>query len=165
MARCTAHAKRTGKPCRKHARTGYTVCSKHGAGTKARPGGRPIVHGAYSRFLRPEEVVDFLYFREHFDLNDDLAFATTKVYHAVDKVELSQLAGLLHVPSKIALRRKQLLEGLVIKVDIDTAFLDALVTRMLRYVPDPTHQAELRAFLASYSGADAAHPFGPAADA
>lgn len=134
-------------------------------GQARRPGGRPPIHGAYSRFLHRDEVVDFAYFREHFDLTDDLAFATTKILHAVDKVELSQLPAFLDVPSKIALRRKQVMEGFVLKIDIDTAFLDALVTRIVRYVPDPTHQAELRRFLESYTGEAAVGPYGPAAEA
>ncbi|MDO8674418.1 MAG: hypothetical protein Q7O66_23675 [Dehalococcoidia bacterium] len=45
---CVAH-KKNGEQCRKSARLGYRVCSHHGAGFKARPGGRPITNGKYSR--------------------------------------------------------------------------------------------------------------------
>lgn len=51
--RCSAKSKRSGLRCKRPASrkpTGgyYEVCSMHGAGTKARPGGRPIEHGMYS---------------------------------------------------------------------------------------------------------------------
>lgn len=36
--RCTAKAKRTGKPCRAPAVRGWTVCRMHGAGGGAKPG-------------------------------------------------------------------------------------------------------------------------------
>lgn len=50
---CTAKAKRTGERCKRWAVTGYTVCQVHGAGSpfKGRPGGRPPIHGRYSKHL------------------------------------------------------------------------------------------------------------------
>lgn len=53
---CTAHNKRTGGQCKKHAVTGYSVCNVHGAGSpkQGRPGGRPIgptTQGRYSKYL------------------------------------------------------------------------------------------------------------------
>lgn len=47
--RCTARSKRTGLRCHHWASQGYTVCHMHGAGTHARPGGRPLTHGRHSR--------------------------------------------------------------------------------------------------------------------
>ena len=37
-ARCTAHSKRTGLPCRNPAVRGWKVCRVHGAGGGAKPG-------------------------------------------------------------------------------------------------------------------------------
>lgn len=56
---CMAHVplydgsgNRTGeRPCRQAATRGGSVCHKHGLGTRDKPGGRPIVHGRYSRTL------------------------------------------------------------------------------------------------------------------
>lgn len=44
--RCTAHARGTGRQCRAWAVRGERVCQVHGAG-----GGRPIIHGRYSKAL------------------------------------------------------------------------------------------------------------------
>src|SRR5262245_7463361 len=113
MPQCTAKAKRTGQRCGLWARHGYTVCRVHGAGKKANPGGRPITHGRYSKFLTQEEQVDFDEFKKNFDITEDLAFAATKTYHAAGHVKPEQLPSLLEVPSKIAERRKRILEGYV----------------------------------------------------
>ena len=45
-SRCTARSKRTGEPCKRSPAPGWGVCKMHGAG-----GGRPIVHGRYSKVL------------------------------------------------------------------------------------------------------------------
>ena len=79
MPQCTARAKRSGQRCQLPARPGYAVCRVHGAGKGAKRGGRPITHGRYSKFLRPEEVEDFEAFKQEFDLNADLALAATKI--------------------------------------------------------------------------------------
>ena len=123
MVQCRATAKKTGQQCRRAARRGFPVCIVHGAGQRAKRGGRPIVHGRYSKFLQPEEVEDFEHFKAHFDLTEDLAFAATKTYHAAGKVKPEHLPSLLEIPSKIAERRKRLLEGMTLKLDIDVAFL------------------------------------------
>jgi hypothetical protein len=125
----------------------------HGAGKGAKRGGRPIVHGRYSKFLQPEEVEDFEAFKAHFDLTEDLAFAATKTYHAAGKVKPEQLPSLLEVPSKIAERRKRVLEGVTLKLDVDVAFLGEFVQKVLTYVPDITAQNELLAFVESHLGA------------
>jgi hypothetical protein len=149
---CTAKAKRTGERCRRYARVGYPVCIKHGAGQKDKYGGRPPVHGRYSKFLTPEEQVDFEAFKAHFDLTEDLAFAATKTYHAAGKVKPEQLPALLEVPSKIAERRKRVLEGVVLKVEVDVAFLREFVVKVLAYVNDPAAQDELLAYVESHLG-------------
>jgi hypothetical protein len=155
MARCTAQAKRSGQRCRLHARRNYQVCRVHGAGKKAKPGGRPPTHGRYSRFLNPEEVEDFEAFKASFDLTEDLAFAATKVYHAAGKVKPEHLGSLLEVPSRIAERRKRVLEGIVLKVDVDVEFLQTFIAKVLEYVTNPRDQDDLLAFAESYLGESA----------
>jgi hypothetical protein len=152
MPRCRAKAKRTGEQCKRLARLGYPVCSEHGAGKGAKRGGRPIVHGRYSKFLQPDEMEDFEAFRQSFDLTEDLAFAATKTYHAAGKVKPEQLPGLLEIPSKIAERRKRVLEGVVLKLDIDATFFQTFVAKVLTYVDNPADQAELLAFVEHYLG-------------
>jgi hypothetical protein len=124
----------------------------HGAGKGAKRGGRPIVHGRYSKFLQPEEVEDFEAFKTQFDLTEDLAFAATKVYHASTKVDPEKLPALLEVPSKIAARRKAILEGTTLKLEMDVDFLRTFVAKVLEYVTDPQAQDALLAYLAGYLG-------------
>src|SRR5262249_263388 len=134
----------------------------HGAGKGAKRGGRPVIHGRYSKFLQPDEVEDFETFTQHFDLTEDLAFAATKTYHAAGKVKPEQLSSLLEVPSKIAERRKRILEGVTLKVDVDVDFLRMFVAKVLTYVTDSAAQADLLAYLrqhlgeAAFGGDDAA---------
>jgi hypothetical protein len=152
---CTAKAKRSGARCLLTARDGYSVCRVHGAGKGAKRGGRPPVHGLYSKyrkFLTPEEVEDFEAFKANFDLTEDLAYAATKTYHAAGKVKPEQLPSLLEVPSKIAERRKRILEGVTLKLDVDIVFLRDFVVKVLAYVPDPTAQDELLTYVESHLG-------------
>jgi hypothetical protein len=165
MAQCTAHAKRSGQRCLLPARPGYPVCRVHGAGKGKKRGGRPVVHGRYSKFLRPEEVEDFETFKQHFDVTEDLAFAATKVYHAASRVRPEQLPSLLEVPSKIAERRKRVLEGVTLKLDVDVAFLREFVVKVLSYVHDPTAHAELLAYVEAALGEAPGAGDAPAADA
>jgi hypothetical protein len=153
---CKATSKRTGIRCQKHARTGFPVCEVHGAGKGAKRGGRPPKHGAYTtKFLRPEQVEDFEYFRQHFSLDDDLAFAATKAYHAVESADVAQLARILEVPSKIAERRKRILEGVTLKLDVDTNFIRGFVAKVMEHVTDPAAQADIFAYLRQHMGDDA----------
>jgi hypothetical protein len=155
VSQCTAKSKKSGERCRRRARAGYPVCIMHGAGKGAKRGGRPPVHGRYSKFLSPDEQVDFEEFKKHFDLTEDLAFAATKTYHAASQVKPEQLPTLLEVPSKIAERRKRVLEGVTLKVDLDVDFLRTFVAKVLTYVPDPTAQERLLTFVEGYLGESA----------
>jgi hypothetical protein len=153
LPQCRATAKRTGQRCKRYVRRGFPVCIKHGAGQKSRKGGRPVVHGRYSKFLTPEETEDFEEFKQSFDLTEDLAFAATKVYHAAGKVDPEKLPSLLEVPSRIAMRRKQILEGVVLRVDVDMVFLREFIAKVLTYVTDPGAQADLLTFVEKHLGA------------
>jgi hypothetical protein len=57
MPTCHAH-NRDGTLCKAPAVAGYPVCRMHGAGSphEGRPGGRPIVHGAYSKVVKREDI-------------------------------------------------------------------------------------------------------------
>ena len=111
MSQCTARAKATGARCRCRARAGYVVCGLHGAGRGTKRGGSPIKHGRYSKFLQPEEVEDFETFKQSFDLNEDLAFAATKTYHAAAKVKPEQLPSLLKHRARLPLGVSRSLKG------------------------------------------------------
>lgn len=52
---CAATARRSGKRCTNLAVTNFSVCRMHGAGSLAKPGGRPPTHGRYSK-LKQEEL-------------------------------------------------------------------------------------------------------------
>ena len=92
MAQCTATVRRTGERCRRRAVTGYNVCQVHGAGSpkKGRPGGRPIIHGRYSKKL-PERL------REKYEesrsdpellaLRDELALCDTRLEDLLGRVD------------------------------------------------------------------------------
>jgi hypothetical protein len=150
---CTAKAKGSGQRCKLTARDGYPVCGVHGAGKGAKRGGRPITHGRYSKFLTTEEQVDFEEFKRNFDLTEDLAFAATKTYHAAGLVKPEQLPSLLEVPSKIAERRKRVLEGVTLKLEVDIDFLRSFVAKVLTYVREPTDQERLLAYVETTLGA------------
>jgi len=124
----------------------------HGAGKGPHRGGRPPIHGYYSKFLPPEEAEDFAHFQAHFSLDDDLACAVTKTYHAAGKVKPEQLPSLLEVPSKIAERRKRVLEGVTLKLDVDVAFLRGFVQKVMEHVTDPQARHDLLAYLQGHLG-------------
>jgi hypothetical protein len=127
----------------------------HGAGKGSKRGGRPSSHGAYERYLRPEQVEDFEHFRQHFSLDDDLAFAATKAYHASKVATPGQLPHILEVPSKVAERRKRILEGVTLKLDVDVAFIRAFVAKVMEHVQNPSAQADIFSFLKEHMGDDA----------
>jgi hypothetical protein len=128
----------------------------HGAGHGAKRGGRPPVTGRHSKFLTPDEQVDFEEFKRNFDLTEDLAFAATKTYHAAGQVKPEQLPSLLEVPSKIAERRKRVLEGVTLKLEVDIDFLRSFVGKVLTYVRDPADQERLLTYVETTLGAIAA---------
>ncbi len=59
--RCQSPKSNTGSKvqCERAASQGYSVCSKHGAGTKERPGGRPPIHGRFSKKLPASLIEQF----------------------------------------------------------------------------------------------------------
>lgn len=62
--------KKNGDPCGRWARDGYDVCPNHGAGTVARPGGRPVKTGLHSKALKKKLKEKIQRYRESKTLTD-----------------------------------------------------------------------------------------------
>ncbi len=87
MERCKATSKRTGTQCQNAAVRGFTVCRFHGAGSKDKPGGRPVIHGRYSKFL-PERLAG-----RYSEALDDAKLLELRDEVALMGVRLSELVG------------------------------------------------------------------------
>ena len=85
---CRAKSKQSGEQCRRPARTGYPVCSMHGAGSGDRhPGDANLKHGKYSRFLRmslTELQQQYLDNEEPQDLSNELAMLRALLQHLME---------------------------------------------------------------------------------
>ena len=92
---CTAKAKSTGERCRRIAVNGYTVCQVHGAGSpnKGRPGGRPIVHGRYSKRL-PERLAgkyeEAARDPELLALRDEIALIDARIGELLERIDTGE---------------------------------------------------------------------------
>ena len=148
MAKCTAHSKRTGEPCRNNAVKGYRVCRMHGAGSphKGRPGGRPIVHGAYSKAVREQEIPTLEELRAlGVGLESEVALARLQLHRALEWVG-KQCDGKrcpqevvdrrLDLVSKVAERCKRVADGIQVRI-VDEAGVDRIVEVIERHVRDP----------------------------
>lgn len=62
--------KKNGEQCGRWARDGYEVCPMHGAGTIARPGGRPVKTGMHSKALKRKLKEKVQRYRESDTLTD-----------------------------------------------------------------------------------------------
>lgn len=99
MAQCTAKAKSTGQRCRRRAVTGYTVCQVHGAGSpyKGRPGGGPLKHGRFSKFL-PTRMLDnyeeYLQDSEIIAIRETMSLAYARLADLLGRVDKGE-SGLL----------------------------------------------------------------------
>lgn len=94
--RCTATAKGTGERCKNVAMPGYTVCRVHGAGSRGKPGGRPIVHGRYSKYL-PERLLDAyqeaLADPRLLELGDEIALLGAREIELVNRLKSGESMG------------------------------------------------------------------------
>ena len=74
-------SKRSGEQCKNAPVLGFPVCRFHGAGSKQAPGGRPIIHGRYSKFL-PERLAgryaEALSDAKLLELRDEIALVGTR---------------------------------------------------------------------------------------
>jgi hypothetical protein len=72
------YIKKDGNRCGRFARKGFSVCPKHGAGTKENPGGRPIKTGIYSRLLKTQLKDKIQQYRKDPKLLDLKTYIATK---------------------------------------------------------------------------------------
>src|SRR4051812_49433793 len=95
MSQCTATSKGTGEQCKNVAVHGYPVCRFHGAGSKDKPGGRPIVHGRYSKFL-PERLAgryaDAISDQKLLELRDEVALMGVRLGELLERVDTGESA-------------------------------------------------------------------------
>ena len=152
MAQCTAQSKRSGKRCKGQAVTGYGVCRMHGAGSpgKGRPGGRPCIHGAYSKAVREGEVTTF----------EELRALGVGLEHEVALARLQLSRGLewandeartrcdgkfcpgevidrrLDLVAKVAERCKKVADGILVRI-VDEGSVQRIADVINRHVRDP----------------------------
>lgn len=88
--RCTAKSKQSGERCKNYAMPGFTVCRFHGAGSKHKPGGRPVVHGRYSKYL-PEKLAEryseALADPDLLELRGEIALIDTRLMELIERVD------------------------------------------------------------------------------
>jgi hypothetical protein len=95
MERCIAKSKRSGEQCKNASVRGFPVCRFHGAGSKDKPGGRPITHGRYSSRL-PERLAgrygEALRDAKLFELRDEVALIGTRTGELVERIDTGESA-------------------------------------------------------------------------
>lgn len=113
--RCTAKCKATGKWCRAWAVNGFPVCTKHGAGTHAHPGGSRPKHGLYSkrgaitlpealrRFRDNPSIVDLKHHIAGLHVLRDRGFSIMEDY----ETRLTELTGPLSAEARTELMKMQ----------------------------------------------------------
>lgn len=78
------------RKCTRSAVTGYTVCQVHGAGSRKRPGGRPVVTGRYSKYL-PKRIAgryeEALNDPLKLELDDEIAVARARLTELLDRAD------------------------------------------------------------------------------
>ena len=92
---CQAH-RTNGQPCHNRAVIGYNVCKMHGAGTKEHPGGRPIVHGRYSKRVKITlrgKIEEFKNDPNLMALDQDIALLRVLQAQLVEKAQVNQKTG------------------------------------------------------------------------
>lgn len=157
MARCTARSRRTKEPCKKWARQGYTVCEIHGAGRKGKnPRAGSLKHGLYAKFLNDDERATFAELEaKGLELDKYNKFATSKVLHALrQETDVDTLTKLVEKPVSMALKAKQVQEGLTLTLDVTPAvqqFLTGLVALVMQHCTAPDAQAEIVAYVQQFA--------------
>ena len=92
--RCTAKAKSSGERCKKWANNGWNVCRFHGAGSKSKPGGRPIEHGRYAEAFKGKLKDKFIAANQDpypLDLLPELAVQRTLLNDYVGRFEAGMI--------------------------------------------------------------------------
>ena len=151
MARCTAKSKRTGLPCKSNAVTGYKTCRMHGAGSphKGRPGGRPPIHGAYSKAIPGQEIQTLEELRElGVGLESEVALARLQLNRAVEwsakeskrlcsgkRCPQDLIDSRLDLVSKVAERCKRVADGILVRI-VDEGAIGQVLDVIKRHVTD-----------------------------
>ena len=166
MAQCTAH-NRDGNPCKGKAVTGYPVCRMHGAGSpgKGRPGGRPCVHGAYSKAVREGEVKTFEELRAlGVSLTEELALARLQLSRALawandegreacdgKRCPFALVDSRLELVAKVAERCKKVADGILVRI-VDEGAVAQIAEVIERQVKDPEALAAIAGELERLGG-------------
>lgn len=152
MAQCTARSKRSGERCKAPAVTGYPVCRMHGAGSpgKGRPGGRPPIHGGYSKAVREGEVKTFEELRAlGVGLEQEVALARLQLSRALawaNEEGRARCQGKfcpgevidrrLDLVAKVAERCKKVADGILVRI-VDEVAVQRIADVISRHVTDP----------------------------
>lgn len=152
MAQCTAHS-RSGERCKANAVNGYPVCRMHGAGSphKGRPGGRPPIHGAYSKAVREGEVKSFEELKAlGVSLTEELALARLQLQRAMewaneegrsvcDRKACPQevVDRRLDLVAKVAERCKKVADGITVRI-VDEGAVERIAQVIECHVTDPS---------------------------
>jgi hypothetical protein len=157
MAQCRAHSK-DGQPCQEAAVDGYPVCRMHGAGSpeEGRPGGRPIVHGAYSKAVRPEDVPTLTQLRAlGLSLEEEVAVARLQLSRALAWADAERpvrcdgkqcpyelVDSRLGLVSRVALRCQRIAEAVEMRLSQEEE-ADRIVAAINKHVADPETRAAI----------------------
>jgi len=166
MAQCTAH-NRDGRQCKSNAVTGYPVCRMHGAGSPhaGRPGGRPIVHGAYSKAVREQEIPTLEELRAlGVGLESEVALARLQLHRALEwaneegrqacdgkRCPHEVVDRRLDLVSKVAERCKKVADGVLVRI-VDEAGVQRIVEVIERHVRDPETLRAIAEELETFGG-------------
>lgn len=97
MPQCTAKVRKTGERCKRWAVTGYAVCQVHGAGSKNKPGGRPVQHGRYSKYLPTRLVSRYQEAKddpELLNLRDEIGVLDSRLSELLTRVDTGEASEL-----------------------------------------------------------------------
>jgi len=166
MPQCRAHA-RSGDRCKANAVEGYPVCRMHGAGSphKGRPGGRPIIHGAYSKAVRAGEAKTWEELRAlGVSLENEVALARLQLARALEwakegdretcdgkRCPWQVVDSRLDLVAKVAERCKKVADGVVVRI-VDEAAIGQVVAVIRRHITDPETLAKIAAELDQVGG-------------
>ncbi len=150
MPTCHAH-NRDGTLCKAPAVAGYPVCRMHGAGSphEGRPGGRPIVHGAYSKVVKREDIPTLKRLRAlGVGLEEEVAVARLQLSRALAWADAERpvrcdgkqcpyelVDSRLSLVSRVALRCQRIAEAVEVRLSEEEE-ADRIVALINKYVPD-----------------------------
>jgi hypothetical protein len=166
MPTCHAH-NRDGTPCKAPAVAGFPVCRMHGAGSphQGRPGGRPIVHGAYSKAVKPDDVLTLDKLRAlGMSLEEELAVARLQLSRALAWADAERplrcdgkqcpydlVDSRLSLVSRVALRCQRIAEVVEMRLSQEEE-ADRIAAAINKHVSDPEARAAIAKELGRMEG-------------